>query len=126
MPKCKYCGGTDFYEGPSGGMSTNVLCANAKCRHWFNHTPALDLFEDLNRVEPTDEEKLTEAAARQAKRDADETKIYDEGAAMYRAGKIARACLYDPPYGGGANLHNLLRLAGFVDAMEMGRSGGKR
>jgi len=51
--KCKYCGGTKFYEGPSGGLATNVLCANPKCRHWFNYLPEpIDRLDDLNRVEP--------------------------------------------------------------------------
>jgi hypothetical protein len=33
--KCPDCGATDFYEGPSGGMSVNIMCA--KCSSWFNH-----------------------------------------------------------------------------------------
>src|SRR5690349_13378294 len=64
MPKCTYCGGTEFYEGPSGGMSTNVLCANSNCRHWFNWTPVLEKLDDLNRVEPTEEAKVIEKASR--------------------------------------------------------------
>ena len=51
--KCTYCGGTDFLEGPSGGLAVNVLCSNPKCRHWFNLSPfGLD---DLHRVEPAKE-----------------------------------------------------------------------
>jgi hypothetical protein len=50
--KCTYCGGTKFFEGPSGGMSTNILCANDKCRHWFNWTPFINVLDDLKRVEP--------------------------------------------------------------------------
>lgn len=49
--KCTYCGSERFYEGPSGGASTNVLCANDDCRHWFNVDPWCGL-EDLNRVQP--------------------------------------------------------------------------
>lgn len=49
--RCTYCGGTEFYEGPSGGMSTNILCAKVTCRHWFNYQGPFGL-DDLNRVEP--------------------------------------------------------------------------
>ena len=52
---CLYCGGSEFLRGPAGGESINVVCANAKCRHWFNATPKLNLFEDLNRIEPESE-----------------------------------------------------------------------
>ncbi len=31
---CPDCGKWDFYEGPSGGMSTNIYCGN--CGSWFN------------------------------------------------------------------------------------------
>ena len=33
--KCPDCGSTAFYEGPSGGLCTNIRCAG--CSHWFNH-----------------------------------------------------------------------------------------
>jgi hypothetical protein len=116
--KCTYCGGTEFYEGPSGGMSTNVLCANPKCRHWFNATPALDLLEDLKRVEPTAAEKEQETAKRKAEADAGSLALYKEGADLFRAGKSARACLIDPTYGPVAERReNITRLCGFIDTM---------
>ena len=31
---CPDCGSKTFYEGPSGGMSTNVRCRG--CKHWYN------------------------------------------------------------------------------------------
>ena len=31
---CPDCGSEAFYEGPSGGMATNVKCQG--CGHWFN------------------------------------------------------------------------------------------
>ncbi len=34
---CPNCGGDQWYEGPSGGMATNIKCAN--CGIWFNSTP---------------------------------------------------------------------------------------
>lgn len=49
---CTYCGGTSFYEGPSGGASTNVLCAEPSCRHWFNVCPEIGYMDDLHRIEP--------------------------------------------------------------------------
>lgn len=48
--KCSYCGGTEFFEGPSGGLSVNILCANKACSHWFNWGPGM-FFDDLNKVE---------------------------------------------------------------------------
>jgi len=51
-PVCTYCGGTEWYEGPSGGMSTNIRCANPECRHWFNWHQGIIPMEDLHRVEP--------------------------------------------------------------------------
>jgi hypothetical protein len=33
MKQCSECGSTTFYEGPSGGLSTNFCCENG---HWFN------------------------------------------------------------------------------------------
>ena len=55
MPRCSYCGGTNFYEGPSGGVGTNILCANSECRHWFNWTPN-ERLDDLGRIEPDESE----------------------------------------------------------------------
>lgn len=38
--KCPDCfSEIGFYEGPSGGMSTNYFCANRACRSGFNVTP---------------------------------------------------------------------------------------
>lgn len=34
---CPNCGGHVWYEGPSGGMATNIKCAG--CGLWFNDTP---------------------------------------------------------------------------------------
>lgn len=36
---CPNCGSNQWYEGPSGGMSTNIKCANPDCGLWFNSTP---------------------------------------------------------------------------------------
>jgi len=128
--KCTYCGGTSFYEGPSGGASVNVLCANQKCRHWFNDS--LGELEDLHRVEPSDEEKAEAAKASEGttnlglprllvKIDA----IYEEGAELYRSGESAKNCLQERDYGGyGAAASNLLRLTGYIDAMNV-KTGGR-
>jgi DNA-directed RNA polymerase subunit RPC12/RpoP len=32
--RCPDCGSKEFYEGPSGGMSTNIRCGG--CKHRFN------------------------------------------------------------------------------------------
>jgi len=33
---CPDCGSEEMYEGPSGGMCTNVTCANPECGSKFN------------------------------------------------------------------------------------------
>jgi len=38
---CPDCGCSQFYEGPSGGMSTNIQCLG--CAHKFNNTPGIAL-----------------------------------------------------------------------------------
>lgn len=42
-PKCGSAGG--FYEGPSGGMSTNIECAD--CGQRYNVTPVLGIAEKI-------------------------------------------------------------------------------
>ncbi len=44
--KCPDCGSEDFREGPSGGISTNIMCAS--CNHWFNTTPVVRQFERIH------------------------------------------------------------------------------
>lgn len=67
MLLCIYCEGTDFYEGPSGGLSTNILCANKNCRHWFNVTPFG--LEDLHKVEPDQLAKIEVEELRRTKKE---------------------------------------------------------
>jgi hypothetical protein len=117
---CTYCGGTKFYEGPGGGMSVNVLCANEECRHWFNATPFG--FEDLKRVEPNDAEK--EAARAAANNDVAKLRqaTYLEGAEAYRAGRTAFSCVSatkNNPIGFyNAAGDDIVRLAGWLDASQ--------
>lgn len=47
---CPYCGTKEFYGGPSGGMSTNIMCANPKCEHWFNWHQGIIPMDDLHQV----------------------------------------------------------------------------
>ena len=115
-PKCTYCGGTEFYEGPSGGASTNILCANKECRHWFNITPLG--IEDLKTVESTVEEKELEKKKREEEETKRNTEIHCEGYGLFHQNAPAKSCLVDSPYGGyGAARTNLLRLCGYIDAM---------
>lgn len=51
-PACPYCGNRNWFPGPKGGVSQNVLCLTEECRHWFNWTAVIDDLQDLNRVEP--------------------------------------------------------------------------
>ena len=122
-PKCTYCGGTEFFEGPSGGMSTNILCANKNCRHWFNHTPILGSLDDLNYQEPTEEEKV------QRRKDEEDTinlgdprmlvkknVVYQEGKALFFKGESARNCLQESGRSSSATHSDILRLTGYIDA----------
>lgn len=36
-PICRFCNSTEFYEGPSAGLSSNIECA--KCGAKFIYTP---------------------------------------------------------------------------------------
>lgn len=90
-PRCSYCGGTDFFEGPSGGVCVNIRCANEKCRHWFNFTPFG--LEDLNRVDPTPhEEEMQHQDALQSEKSLRD-RIFAEGQSMRAAGRPALDCL---------------------------------
>lgn len=117
--KCTYCGGTDFYEGPSGGMSINVLCANPKCRHWFNGV--LGDLQDLDRVEPTDEEKEQQRKNREGMINLGLPRmlvkiedIYQEGRKLFVSGDPARSC-FQEKVGFGEAHSNILRLLGWLD-----------
>jgi hypothetical protein len=37
--ECPDCHSHGFYEGPGGGMSTNIFCINRNCRSGFNFSP---------------------------------------------------------------------------------------
>lgn len=54
-PKCNYCGETNFFEGPSGGICVNVMCSNPQCGHWFNFDGIKlnDLYKVGNNRKPT-------------------------------------------------------------------------
>ena len=38
---CVDCGSKKFYEGPRGGLSTNIQCI--VCSHWFNNSLPLTI-----------------------------------------------------------------------------------
>lgn len=116
-PKCTYCGGTDFYEGPSGGLAVNIRCANEECRHWFNYMVPLDKLEDLNRVEPTKEEQESERDKQQREREEYPEKMYKEGQYACLNRESAKSMLVTKPYWHEVNGADLYRLAGYIDAM---------
>jgi len=109
--KCTYCGGEDFYEGPSGGLSTNVLCANPECRHWFNDTPMG--LEDLNRIESTDEEKAIALKAAEERVQAGMDRKYEEGKRAFLSGKTSRSLRSNDSY----STMDMSHLCGFIDAI---------
>jgi hypothetical protein len=118
MPKCIYCGGREFFEGPSGGMSTNILCANDACRHWFNWTPAIGELDDLNRVEPTAAERTAEQTKQRAAADAAREARFEEGRAAYRERKSLHTLRVEKPYGGYSEATaNVDRIMGYIEAM---------
>jgi hypothetical protein len=44
--KMPCCGGTQFVEGPSGGLSINIKCVD--CGEWFNICPSMKLIEKIS------------------------------------------------------------------------------
>lgn len=92
-PVCKYCGGTNFFEGPSGGLSINVRCANEACRHWFNWTPAIGEFEDLHRQDPTPQQIADQYKAYRTQEQSLRDRVFAEGRQMKIEGRPAIDCL---------------------------------
>lgn len=43
---CPDCGCTEWYDGPSGGLSINSKCGG--CGHWFNLAPGLMVFQRIH------------------------------------------------------------------------------
>jgi hypothetical protein len=115
--RCTYCGGTDFWAGPSGGGSVNQRCANPKCRHWFTETAVG--FEDLQAVEPLPEEVGLDYKRAAEEFSARNLTIYNEGVAAFKADvslfNLLRA--HQSPFGGYASGENLWRFAGWLDAL---------
>jgi hypothetical protein len=44
---CPVCNHKGFYQGPSGGMSTNIICAYELCQARFNVTPVIGIAERI-------------------------------------------------------------------------------
>lgn len=116
MIKCTYCGGEGFYEGPEGPGAQNILCANPACRHWFNNT--ITGLHDLNKVEPTEDERKAMLAAEEKKKYDEVQGLLDEGKAIYEEGKpLAEACV-DYIYNRHTGIYtkDTLRIAGWLQA----------
>ncbi len=114
--KCTYCDGTNFFEGPSGGGSVNVLCSNPDCRHWFNDMGPMG-FEDLHKVEPTDEEKIKKQENIKSEASLAMDERYREGWKAYKNDKHPEVLRMDARYGGYAEAsHNIDRLWGWLMA----------
>jgi hypothetical protein len=125
MPRCTYCGGTEFYEGPSGGLSTNILCANKECRHWFNFTPFG--MDDLKKVEPTEEALVIARAAVAKEKKAARLRRYNEGRAAFEEGKPIGSLRTTLPYGEYSEAtDNIDSICGFIDALAEGVRGTSR
>lgn len=43
---CIFCSGNEFLEGPHGGMSVNIKCANPECGAQYNVTPGAAGFNE--------------------------------------------------------------------------------
>ena len=54
--KCPNCEGGQLYEGPSGGMSTNIRCHI--CGQGYNVTPMMGLIENIGIDESWIDEQL--------------------------------------------------------------------
>lgn len=118
QPTCTYCGGTKFYQGPSGGISTNILCANKDCRHRFNWHSGIIPMDDLHRVEPTADEAATARAAIKAISDAEFTKRLNEGRDAYRASSLAELRMAQRAQGWThPKQEHIDQLCGYIEAM---------
>jgi hypothetical protein len=49
---CPDCGGSDFIDGPRGGMSQNIQCARASCGSWYNTARIGGHFLFVQRIHP--------------------------------------------------------------------------
>lgn len=117
MPRCTYCGGTEFFNGPSGGLSQNILCTNTNCRHWFNFSIFVDRLEDLNKVEPTEEEKASQEKEVKAKKMMQIRVEIAEGEKIYSSGMPVEDCFVDEVYGYTALTHaDAHRVVGWLAA----------
>lgn len=47
-PRCPNCQGTEWHIGPSGGLSTNIMCLS--CEHWYNYHQGIIPMDDLHQV----------------------------------------------------------------------------
>jgi hypothetical protein len=114
--ECPYCKGTDFYEGPTGGMMMNVICADEECRHKFNLNTLTGELEDLKSVQPK-EKTIQEREAERAKEVSDaKTAAYLEGVELFKTKGSAVDCIQQS----GVGWHyfcgaDLFRLAGYMD-----------
>lgn len=117
MPKCTYCGGTEWLAGPTGGMAQNILCANPTCRHWFNYVPPpFNIFDDIKRVEPLEEEYKHAQEVRVKAADAERAKRRKEGERAYETGASIDSLRTSHSHGN-ENVENMDRIAGFLDAL---------
>lgn len=117
--KCPYCGGTKFFEGPSGGMSNNILCANSECRHWFNYHGGIMPMDDLHRVEPTEAEKAAQAQRREQEKDDALAARLRQGMEFYRENHntaLMRLAQREEKWTSPKHEH-IDQLCGFIDAM---------
>lgn len=49
---CPDCGGTEFIDGPRGGMSMNIQCARPSCGSWYNTARIGGHFLFVQRIHP--------------------------------------------------------------------------
>jgi hypothetical protein len=115
---CTYCGGSEFYEGPTAGMCVNILCSNPLCRHWFNYmSPPMNKLEDLNRIEPSDEEKKSLRKQRTKERKEWPEKCYQEGKSAFHNKKSLIEIFESKPSWHSVTGSDLWRIAGYIEAI---------
>ena len=128
VPKCTYCGGTKFYEGPIFGFETHILCANIQCRQWFRHYPSVNhthMLEDLHKQEKVEEMSVwikpyeeTTLAISDKRMQVLADIIYKQGRELFINNKSASGCLQERKDGRlfHAAYSDNLRLSGYIDA----------
>lgn len=120
---CEKCGSDKFFEGPSGGVSTNYICANPKCRARYNVSPFGYQFVGFD---PSEEDTRAREMDAEHWRNNRRLHYYNKGSNYYLEGKMTLSVVMeriDYKVDKEANLYCSLdelrnhMMAGFIDTL---------